>query len=79
MPSQIKLNVSTPKEIFRRWSARAWKNAPALAIAIPFPGGVLFGAEEGDSSESVSFFLDPNDAQIIGQKLVNAAKQARAK
>ena len=77
MPSQVKLNVKTPKEIMRRWSARAWKNTPALAIAFPFPGGVLFGAEEWNSAKSISFFLDPDDALILGQMLIDAAKRGR--
>ena len=77
MRTQVKLNAYTPKEISERWGSRAWKNTPAVTIAFPFPGGVLFGAEERGSGKSVSFFLDPDDAMILGQMLIDAAKRGR--
>ena len=79
MITQVKLKVYTCEEFQRRWSARAWKKTPSKIITLPFPGGVLFGAEERDSAQSVCFYLNPDDALIIGQKLINAARETQKK
>ena len=50
-----------------------------MIVVVPFPDGVLFGAEGSIGTERVSFFLDPEDALKVGQKLIDAAKQGRIK
>ncbi len=54
----------------------AWRPGPLMLFAIPVDGSVLFGAVAQNGSKSVSFCLEPTDAKGIGQKLVNAAKEA---
>ena len=78
MANCVELKVYTPDELKAKWGAGAWKWPPSAMIALPFPGGVLFGAEGQESAQQVSFFLDPNDAVSFGQALINAGKQAGA-
>lgn len=77
MQTCIVFKQYTPEELQRKWSKRAWKDTPAQIVAIPSPAGVLFGAEKRDTVQRVSFFLTPEDARIIGQKLLNAAWEAQ--
>lgn len=65
-----------PKDLARKWGKHAWKETPAQIVAIPFPGGVLFGAEQRYTAQRVSFFLSAEDARIVGQKLLAAAREA---
>jgi hypothetical protein len=64
--------------LMREWGAGAWKNPPCLVITSTFPGGILFGAKGSGRAEHVSFFLLADDALIIGQRLIAAARQAGA-
>ncbi|SOC11033.1 hypothetical protein [Rhodobacter maris] len=72
----IVMKQYTPKELARKWGKRAWRETPAQIVAIPFPEGVLFGAEQRYSAQRVSFFLSVEDARIIGEKLLAAAREA---
>ena len=79
MTTYFASSVYTSGEFARRWSEHAWIDSPAVMIAFPFPGGVLFGAEGQDIAQRVSFFLNPDDAIAFGQRLIDAAKEARIK
>lgn len=79
MTFQTKLKVFSSDEFRRRWSARAWKDTPSIVIAFPFPGAVLFGAENRDTGETTSFFVSPEDAHNLGIRMIAAATKAGAK
>lgn len=76
MATHIVWNFYTPNELARKWGKRAWKETPAEIVAIPFTGGVLFGAEQRNTAQRISFYLTREDARIIGAKLVAAAREA---
>ncbi len=76
MVNQIVLKQQTREEFARQWTAQAWEKTPSLMVTVPYPGGVLFGAENHDRAQRVSFFLAPEDARTIGQRLINAATEA---
>lgn len=69
-------NSYTLKDFARKWGKHAWKEMPAQIVAIPFPEGVLFGAERRYTAQRVSFFLSVEDARIIGERLLAAAREA---
>lgn len=76
MVNHVELKIYTAEELVRKWGAHAWEDTPSLVVTIPFPGGVLVGAESQDRAQRVSFFLAPDDARIIGQRLIDAAGEA---
>jgi hypothetical protein len=76
MQPQIVLKTSTPEELNRKWGKCAWEETPSHIVAFPFPGGVLFGAEQRHTAHRLSFFLSVEDARIVGWRLLNAAREA---
>lgn len=78
MASHVKLKVYSIGELRDTWSARAWKDTPSTVIALPFPKGVLFGAENRETGERASFFLSREDAFTFGMKLITGALEAGA-
>lgn len=76
MLNHIELKCYTPEDLAREWSGYTWQAPPSVMVTLPFPGGVLFGAKTSDPAQRVSFFLHPEDARIIGERLINAAMEA---
>ena len=76
MHTRIVRNCYVPNALHERWDDHVWKWTPALIKTIPFPGGVLFGAEGREPTERVGFFLEPRDARIVAGQLMKAAEEA---
>ncbi|KJS40289.1 MAG: hypothetical protein VR71_23555 [Roseovarius sp. BRH_c41] len=76
MVTENKFKFYTSEQLAQEWSADAWKEPPSLMVTLPFPGGVLFGAKTNNDAQRVSFFLHPEDAQMIGERLLNAARES---
>lgn len=59
-----------------RWEDHVWEWTPTLIVAVPFPSGVLIGAEGQGPTERVGFFLETHDARIVAGQLLKAAMEA---
>lgn len=78
MEARVKPKSYGADDLMREWGVSAWRKPPALIITSTFPEGILFGAKGCDRSQCVSFFLHADDALIIGQRLIAAAREAGA-
>lgn len=76
MQTRIIRNIHVPNVHIERWDDHIWKWTPALIMAIPFPGGIFFGAEGREPAERVGFFMEPHDARIVAGQLLKAAEGA---
>ncbi len=76
MHTRIVRNSYTPNALKERWGNYVWEHAPALILTIPFPGGVLFGAEGQGHTQRVGFYLEPGDARIVAAQFLKAANEA---
>ena len=76
MQTRIVRNIHVPNVHIERWDDHIWDWTPALIVAFPFPGGVLFGAEGREPTERVGFFMEPHDARIVAGQLLKAAEEA---
>lgn len=76
MHSFIKMVPMLRAQFFQEWLETAWKQTPSKVITIPINHLVLFGAVSQDGTQRVSFGLEAEDARIIGEQLIKAAKEA---
>ncbi|WP_395003874.1 hypothetical protein [Cypionkella sp.] len=76
MQTRVVRNCYVGNALHERWDDHVWKWTPALIMAIPFPGGVFFGAEGREPTERVGFFMEPHDARIVAGQLLKAAEEA---
>lgn len=69
----VALNQET---IQYEWIDVAWKRTPSKVIVAPNGDLVLFGADSQDNEQRVAFVFEAKDAESIGKRLVNAARNA---
>lgn len=63
---------------WQQWHSDTWSEPPSKIVTVLFPGGVLVGFVSSDKTERQAFLLAPEDAKIIGQRLLAKAAESEA-